>query len=90
MLTRATARLFPGTGLPAFREEDTSRHQGILGTGVPPREGGRSYRGENSGALGRGFSNLSSGPQGANILINDSGEVKLGEYGSQGAQGAGR
>lgn len=33
---------------------------------------------------------LSSGPQGANILINDSGEVKLGESGSQGAQGADR
>lgn len=33
-------------------------------------------------------SNPSSGPQGANILINDSGEVKLGECGSkQGTRG---
>lgn len=40
------------------------------------------------GGVSLSASNPSSAPQGANILINDSGEVKLGESGSQGAQGA--
>lgn len=38
VLTVATPHISPGTGLLAFREEDTSRHQGRLGIRVPPRE----------------------------------------------------